>query len=213
MFQSMRGFLLVLVAIVLSMMFGSVAKAQHVRHDARSAEGQKMLKIYSKAVAKMKATKAADPDSWTFQWYTHAVRSDKTKAGEIMAIYGAGSSPTKMLAQSMWDTCQPHTPPGSSDDFLPWHRMYVYYFEEIIRDVSGDKSFTLPYWNYSVTNPTIHGVIPPEFTKKNDPLYKSLYIENRNAGVNAANPRACSAPTRWRSVFTTRRAALIRVFA
>jgi tyrosinase len=142
-----------------------------------------MLKIYAKAVASMKATAAKDPDSWTFQWYTHAVRNDKTKAGELLAIFGPGSSPNKMLAQSMWDTCQAHMPPNIEDDFLPWHRMFVYYFEEIIRAVSGKKHFTLPYWNYSVAGPN-HGVIPPEFTKKNDPLLGSLYIDNRNPGVN-----------------------------
>jgi tyrosinase len=75
-------------------------------------------------------------------------------------------------------------PPKIEDDFLPWHRMYVYYFEEIIRDVSGVKEFALPYWNYSVASPD-HGVIPPEFAKKNDPLFGSLYIDNRNPGVNS----------------------------
>ena len=163
------------------------AIAQEVRYDARSAKGKAMLKIYAQGVAKMKATPASDPDSWTFQWYTHAIRNDKTKAGELMAIFGAGASPNKMLAQSMWDTCQPHMPPNVEDDFLPWHRMYVYYFEKIIRDVTGEKTFTLPYWNYSVAGPE-HGVIPPEFTKKNDPLFKSLYVENRSPGVNMGQP-------------------------
>src|SRR5579859_5528310 len=71
----------------------------HVRYDARSTHGQKMLKIYAKAVAAMKATSAKDPDSWTFQWYTHAVRGDKTKASELLAIFGSGPSPSKTLAQ------------------------------------------------------------------------------------------------------------------
>ena len=158
-------------------------KNLYVRYESRSPEGQKMLKIYARAVGIMKATSATDPDSWTFQWYTHAVRDDKTKMDELMAIFGPGSRPNKTLAQSMWDTCQPHMPPAIEDDFLPWHRMYVYYFEEIIRAVSGVKEFTLPYWNYSAAGPT-HGVIPPEFTKKTDPLFGSLYIDNRNKGVN-----------------------------
>ena len=157
--------------------------AQNVRYEARTADGQKMLKVYANAVGKMKATSAANPNSWIFQWYTHAVRSDRTKTAEIMAIFGAGGGPEKILAESMWDTCQPHLPPNVQDDFLPWHRMFIYYFEEIIRDVSGEKMFTLPYWNYSAD-----GRIPPEFTKKNDPLFQSLFIENRNTGVNAGQP-------------------------
>ncbi len=180
-----RSFFVGLAALILLLTHDDSCGAQQVRYDARSVEGKKMLAIYAKAVATMKTTPAGDPDSWTFQWYTHSVRADRSKAGELMAIYGAGSSPNKALAQSMWDTCQPHMPPFSENDFLPWHRMYLYYFEEIIREVSGEKCFTLPYWNYSTTDTTIHGVIPPEFTKKNDPLFQSLYVENRNTGVNA----------------------------
>jgi tyrosinase len=33
--------------------------------------------------------------------------------------------------------------------FLPWHRAYLYYFEQICRDVLKDQSFTLPYWDWS----------------------------------------------------------------
>ena len=184
----LRNALLAVAAVVWSMSTANVAPAQQVRHDARSVEGKKMLEIYAKAVAKMKATPDGDPDSWTFQWYTHSVKGSTNKAAALLAIYGGSPSPNKMLAQSMWDTCQPHTPPFSNEDFLPWHRMYVYYFEEIIRSVSGDAAFTLPYWNYSTSDPTTHGVIPPEFTKKNDPIYGSLYVDNRNPGVNMGQP-------------------------
>ena len=33
--------------------------------------------------------------------------------------------------------------------FLPWHRAYLYYFEEIIRELSGYEDFALPYWDWS----------------------------------------------------------------
>ena len=36
--------------------------------------------------------------------------------------------------------------------FLPWHRMYVYYFERILREASGDPTLTLPYWDYEDVN-------------------------------------------------------------
>jgi tyrosinase len=35
--------------------------------------------------------------------------------------------------------------------FPPWHRLFVYRFEEIVRAIlkaEGDDDFTLPYWNY-----------------------------------------------------------------
>jgi len=33
--------------------------------------------------------------------------------------------------------------------FLPWHRKYVLDFERICRDLSGDPSFALPYWDWT----------------------------------------------------------------
>jgi tyrosinase len=155
------------------------------RWDARSPQGIVNLKIYAGAVTKMRNTALfaeGNPRSWTFQWYTHQVRGDRTKANEITRIYGAPPSVWKSLALEMWDTCQSHL--GQPENyFLPWHRMYVLYFESIIRKVSGQSSFTLPYWNYTVSGPN-HGVIPPEFRKPNDATYGSLYVSKRNPGVN-----------------------------
>lgn len=33
--------------------------------------------------------------------------------------------------------------------FLPWHRAYLHYFEEICRAQSGKADFALPYWNWT----------------------------------------------------------------
>src|SRR5439155_17787428 len=33
--------------------------------------------------------------------------------------------------------------------FLPWHRAYLYYFEEIVRELSRNEDFALPYWDWS----------------------------------------------------------------
>lgn len=41
--------------------------------------------------------------------------------------------------------------------FLPWHRAYLHYFEEICRELSGDNSFALPYWNWA-SNPSVPSV-------------------------------------------------------
>ena len=95
----------------------------------------------------------------------------------------------------MWSNCEAHGngivpqgapgfPPQVEDYFLPWHRLFVMYFEQIIRAVSGKNEFALPYWNYSTQDQTVRGVIPPEFTKPNGPVFSSLYVQNRNDGVN-----------------------------
>jgi tyrosinase len=166
------------------------AAGPFVRYDARSAKGQAMLKVYAKAVRSMKTHSLypeGDPRGWTFQWYSHFVKGSTNKAAELARIY---PSPTawKALATAMWDTCQAHS--GQREDFfLPWHRMFVYFFEQIIRKVSGDASFTLPYWDYTKTGST-YAVIPPDFTKAGDPTYGPLFVKERNTGVNAGNPIA-----------------------
>jgi len=33
--------------------------------------------------------------------------------------------------------------------FLPWHRGYIFHFEQICRDMSGDPAFALPFWDWT----------------------------------------------------------------
>lgn len=42
--------------------------------------------------------------------------------------------------------------------FLPWHRAYLYYFERICRQLTGNQDFALPYWNW-----TTHPGVPDVF--------------------------------------------------
>ena len=43
-----------------------------------------------------------------------------------------------------WCECQHH-----NEDFLVWHRMYIWFFERVVQQASGDPNFRLPYWDYS----------------------------------------------------------------
>lgn len=162
------------------------AAPARVRYDVRSAKGIEMLKIYAGAVAAMKKLAETDPSNWQFQWYTHFVRRTASKQGEIARVFGSAPSPHKELAEAMWNTCRSHS--GQDENlFLPWHRMYVYYFEEIIRAVSGKAEFTLPYWNYSASDAT-HGKLPPQFLDGADPVFGPLFVADRNALANAGEP-------------------------
>src|SRR5262249_32330707 len=142
--------------------------AAFVRYNLASANGQAMLKKYAAAVKSMMALPPSNPLSWTFQWDTHAVPTSTTKAAALNTIFGPGSSPNKTLATAMWNTCQGHFATADEPYFLPWHRMYVCYFEEIIRAVLKDPKFTLPYWNYTVP---AGFAVPKEFRLPNDPLW------------------------------------------
>src|SRR4029450_2483328 len=118
-----------------------------------------------------------DPRSWTFQWYTHWVPGaiswpqapiDKTTAINKAFAGKPANDPGRLLAQAMWDDCQAHsTNPGDPNFFQEmyfcvWDRFYVYYFEQIIRAVLNDATFTLPYWNY-LSGQVSDLSIPPEF--------------------------------------------------
>ncbi|QRN97960.1 tyrosinase family protein [Archangium violaceum] len=51
--------------------------------------------------------------------------------------------------------CDPSMPHGSMPMahagplFLPWHRQFLLLFEDALREVSGDKNLTVPYWDWT----------------------------------------------------------------
>ena len=141
----------------------------HVRYSIDTPEGQAMLQKYQQAVRLMMAEPAGSPRSWLFQWYTHAVRDDRGKTAEISRVYGSSSSANRTLALAMWNTCQAHHPGNNEQFFLPWHRMYVDFFERICRGLLNDDSFTLPYWNYSRTGAS---ALPAAFRAQTSSLFR-----------------------------------------
>ena len=96
---------------------------------------------YAKAVDEMRSRSSTDPTSWTFQAAMHGTYA-----------------PTPPGA--LWNQCQ-----HGSWFFLPWHRMYLYWFERIVRSIvvshGGPSDWALPFWNYSGPDP--HNKVPPAF--------------------------------------------------
>ena len=160
--------------------YGAKANPPLVRYSAQSTQGAAMLAKYSTGVAQMMAKTAGDPVSWTFQWFTHAVRGDSTKMYQLSLL----PSSQQPLASAMWNTCQAHTNWMMEDFFLPWHRMFVYFFERIVRKACGDQTFTLPYWDY--TDAAQRAIPSPFYTPPNSG--NPLYSANRNPGINTGTP-------------------------
>lgn len=65
--------------------------------------------------------------------------------------------------------------------FLPWHRAYLFYFERICRELTGDDSFALPYWNWT-ERPTL----PSTFWGSGNPL-------NHPRNINQTTPMPADA--------------------
>jgi hypothetical protein len=121
---------------------------------------------YAGAVREMQNRPSTDPTSWTYQ----------------AAIHGTY---TANLAGSLWNKCQ-----HSSWHFLPWHRMYVYWFERMVRSIvvgfGGPSDWALPYWNYGRGDDQARS-LPPAFREQTlpDGSPNPLFEPNRGPGINA----------------------------
>ncbi len=186
---SRRGFIGSLATVPLALWVARNVGASEpvIRYDACTVAGQEMLRVYAGAVAAMQAREAGDPLSWTWQWYTHFVDGATTKSAEIARIFGTEPTPLGTLAEEMWNTCQSHAG-QNANNFLPWHRMYVLFFEAIVRQVSGRPDFALPYWNYTSDDPALRGVVPLEFRLPDDPVFAPLYRPDRKLLANSGAP-------------------------
>lgn len=117
-------------------------------------EDRRLLSALRRAVSEMRKRKPSDPLSWFFQAAIHGV-SDQAKAVAAQEDPGV----LNVDAGKYWNQC-PHHHHNNSADFLPWHRAYTHYTEEIMKLHSGEDDFAIPYWDYS---PKEHRVFPREF--------------------------------------------------
>jgi Common central domain of tyrosinase/Polyphenol oxidase middle domain len=122
---------------------------------------------YADAVNVMQARPATDPTSWAYQ----------------AAVHGTLNQPP---AGANWNACQ-----HSSWFFFSWHRMYVYFFERIVRkavvDAGGPQDWALPYWNYDQGPPS--NTLPPAFRTQNlpDGSPNPLYVGAPRRSVGMMN--------------------------
>jgi Common central domain of tyrosinase/Polyphenol oxidase middle domain len=118
-----------------------------------------IIQAYRQAITVMKARPASDPTSWLYQANIHGTNMP-------LASWPAGAP---------WSTC------SHGYHFLSWHRIYLYFFERIVRAASGDPNFALPYWDYG--GPIAHRTIPPPFRTPNN-ASNPLWDGTRSAVFN-----------------------------
>jgi len=130
-----------------------VIAAPYMRRDVGGlSDADPLITSYRKAIKAMKSLSVTDPRSWAYQ----------------AAIHGTMASPPQMA----WNTCEHGT-----YFFWSWHRMYLYWFERIVRKMSGDRGWSLPYWNW--TSPS-ERQLPAMFRDTSS----ELYVANRKAAIN-----------------------------
>lgn len=140
----------------------SIQTAVLVRRNAWTLpDGDETLTAYAAAVRAMRARDDDDPTSWTYQ----------------AAMHGTTAEPPEPL----WNGCQHGT-----WFFLPWHRMYVYFFERIVRaavrETQGPADWALPFWDYGAGG--VQATLPLAFraTPGED---NPLFVAERDPRVNS----------------------------
>ena len=135
--------------------------------------GDTTLEWYSKAVLEMQKKLSTDPRSWNYQAAMHGF--------DATSPYWQGSAPLPKKAeqQEFWDRCQ-----HQSWFFLPWHRMYLAYFEQIVAqtivDLGGPADWSLPFWDYSDASNPNASTIPAAFTNP-DNATNGLWMTGRES--------------------------------
>jgi tyrosinase len=137
----------------------------YVRRDIWSlSPGDPIITGYASAVKRMRERPEADVTSWAYQ----------------AAIHGTHATPNR----PEWNACQHGT-----WFFLPWHRMFLYYFERIVRAAvvaeGGNADWALPYWNYGLGGQS--ATLPPAFRTPTlaGGSENPLYIAERAPGINS----------------------------
>jgi len=136
---------------------------------------------YARGIAEMQKRPIADPTSWRYQAAIH----DYVRQVDPLADPN-DMMPSVAEQRRFWGQCQ-----HFSWFFLSWHRMYLFYFEQIvgaaIKKLNG-PDWALPYWNYSddKKNPDARR-IPIAFRTPTTPDGEPnpLMVDARNPGCNS----------------------------
>jgi tyrosinase len=173
-----------------------------IRREVHDPQAAPMLELYKSAVRMMRALPSWDPTSWWFQanihWlpfeddpqgcyeagcfsglFTAAPDADQATRVRIEAArrLAAGEipiAPTIGIGEDrIWAKC-----PHRQLDFLPWHRFYLHFFEQIVERIVGEP-FALPYWNYLDPN-LRHMPLPFRAQLEADGSENPLFYPDRN---------------------------------
>jgi hypothetical protein len=150
----------------------------HVRKEINTFTAAQ-VDAYRKGVALMQSRAFNNPTSWIYQANMHGFPTTSS----LCPVIGT--------PQDAWSTCQ-----HGSFFFLAWHRMYLYYFERILRAsirqaISNPTyEFALPFWNYG--DPT-HRTLPKPFRDPASTATNPLFVQKRNSNCN--NGQECVSAT------------------
>ncbi len=155
---------------------GPEPEGVHIRRDIYDLDQNdpEMVAALETAIAAMQALPASNQTSWIYQANIHGIPEQGNMSGQICQVTTGVSDPVS------WETCQ-----HGQYFFLSWHRMYLYYFERILRHYSGRDDFALPYWDYEKPGQL---ALPPPFRNPDSPLF----VAQRAPGINQGTTQLSS---------------------
>jgi len=163
----MNKFILMCVAVLTA-----CGGPTYVRKEIHSPAAQRDVYALNIAIDSMKKLDCTNPLSWYYQGATHWI-PDSIGTNPLCPSYQ-----TKADVLPEWDKCT-HTKEGHEKiHFLVWHRMYIWHFEKIVRKISGEKEFALPYWGYTDNQLTLQST----FRDTTSALYESARFDSLNNG-------------------------------
>ena len=134
-----------------------IHELQPRRHEYLGLSRREFLRIAGAVSALGVAALACDLSSIASVIYNRPVRKTITSAAAATDITTYANAIGLMKALPIGDgrnwtrQMQIHLTLCRHDSWLilPWHRAYLYYFEQICRQLTGVATFALPYWNWT----------------------------------------------------------------
>ncbi|MFC5183681.1 tyrosinase family protein [Actinomadura harenae] len=140
--------------------------------EPATAFSSSVMLNYAKAVAVMRGRKPDDPTSWSYQAAIHGTRAPVPPGAD-------------------WNQCQ-----HATWFFFPWHRMYLWFFEKIVREAiqeagADPTGWAVPYWNYSDGPLNVVSTLPLAFRTPTlpDGSVNPLYLPYPNRNENTSSDK------------------------
>lgn len=170
------------------------------------ADGAKRLASLEKAIQKMKSLDNSPKDSadyrrsWQYWANIHGYYGSQSPDGTVeqqiawlnkhgmsqYVTYYQGitdQTPPDSVAQTVWATCQ-HSGRTQAVNFFGWHRMYLYYYERVLRWAAEDDTLRLPYWDYT---DVAQLALPADFRTTSASIYDAKRDPGMNTGASTLN--------------------------
>jgi hypothetical protein len=175
---------------------GAAATAERKSITALTAAELMSLR---RGVARMMARNNAPRSSADFRrsWVYWANIHQHFGADCAGPITGSGMAGVHTITASnaneraTWCRCEHGT-----NQFLTWHRMYLWYFERVLQDAAGDPSLRLPYWDYEASAALPAAYRDATYVDENGRTVPNpLRVDARQRGLNNGTASLASSVT------------------